>query len=275
MIRSALPLIATLVLLVGAMPLAANAQTGAQSDPVLTTEGISGDSDKKRRGPILSVGVHRNQVDGSATRGRTANTTLLVDAVVPNGEYAKYPIRFDFYVNRKLVSSQLRSTELPGPIGLEVTPDMGTIPFNYSVVATLLSPNREFTTILNGAVTSAAPSPIPETGKLSSCTLEIVPQADAELTVYIANTVTVTSAANGSFTVSFETSTLDDGSQGSPVTANATITVTDGAASGTLTTSVAGNNQTVNLSGSASVENNELASLEVTPDVGATALSCS
>ncbi len=243
------------------------------ADPVLTTEGISGDIDKKRRGPVLSVGVHHNQTDSSGARGGVESTTLLVDAFIPNKEYERYPIRFDFFVNRKLASSQLRSVELPGPIGLEVTSEMATIPFNYSVVATLLHPNREFTTILNGAVTSTGPTP-PATA-ISSCNLEIVPAPGAELTVYVADTVTVTPGADGNFSLSFETSKLDDGSQSDPVSANAEFTVVNGTVSGTLVTSVKGNEETVTISGSAVVENNSLQSLEVTPETGATALSCS
>ncbi len=272
MTRSAFPLVAVLLALTTVLGVpSSHAQVSA--DPVLTTEGISGDIDKKRRGPVLSVGVHRNQTDSSGARGGIGNTTLLVDAFVPNKEYERYPIRFDFFVNRKLVSSQLRSVELPGPIGVEVTPEMGSIPFNYSVVATLLHPNREFTTILNGAVTSATPTP-PATA-ISSCTLEIVPGEGEELTVYVADTVTVTPGEDGNFSVSFQTSKLDDGSQGDPVSATADFTVTNGEVTGTLTTSVNGNEETVDISGSAVVEGDSLQNIDVKPETGATALSCS
>jgi hypothetical protein len=272
MTRSALPLVAVFLALTTILA-TPNTHAQVSQDPVLTTEGISGDIDKKRRGPVLSVGVHHNATDSSGARGGAANTTLLVDAYIPNKEYERYPIRFDFFVNRKLVSSQLRSVELPGPIGLEVTSEMASIPFNYSVVATLLHPNREFTTILNGAVTSATPTP--PTTAISSCTLEIVPEEGAELTVYVADTVTVTPGANGAFSLSFETSKLDDGSQGDPVSATAEITVTDGDATGTLTTSVNGNEETVGISGSAVVEGDSLQSIDVKPETGATTLSCS
>jgi outer membrane scaffolding protein for murein synthesis (MipA/OmpV family) len=53
------------------------------------------------------------------------------------------------------------------------------------------------------------------------------------------------------------------------------ITVTDGAISGTMTTSVAGNEETVEVSGDATVESDALQNLDITPAVGATALSCS
>lgn len=272
MTRTALPLVTALLSLTIVIGLpSAHAQVSA--DPVLTTEGISGDVDKKRRGPVLSVGVHRNQTDSSSARGGLGNTTLLVDAFVPNKEYERYPIRFDFFVNRKLVSSQLRSVELPGPIGLLVTPEMGTIPFNYSVVATLLHPNREFTTILNGAVTSTGPTP--PASAIASCNLEIVPGEGEELTVYVADSITVTPEEGGNFSLSFRTSKLDDGSQGDPVSATADFTVTNGEVTGTLTTSVNGNEETVDISGSAVVENGSLRSIDIDPETGATALSCS
>jgi hypothetical protein len=270
---SAFPLVAILLALTTILG-APSTHAQVSTDPVLTIEGISGDMDKKRRGPVLSVGVNRNQADSSsAAGGGVGSTTLLVDAFVPNKEYERYPIRFDFFVNRKLVSSQLRSVELPGPIGLLVTPEMGTIPFNYSVVATLLHPNREFTTILHGAVTSAAPTP--PTTSLSSCNLEIVPAEGAELTVYVADTVTVTPGEDGNFSISFQTSKLDDGSQSDPVSATADFTVSNGEVTGTITTSVNGNEETVDISGSAVVENDSLQSIEVKPETGATALSCS
>jgi hypothetical protein len=272
MTPSALPFITALLFTIIALT-APNTYAQVSAEPALTTEGISGDSDKKRRGPVLTVGTHHNQTDSSGARGGKANTTLLADAYIPNEEYQKYPIRFDFFVNRKLVSSQLRSVELPGPIGLEVTSEMATIPFNYSVVATLLHPNREFTTILNGAVTSTKPTP--PSSALSKCTLEIVPKEGAELTVYVADTVTVTSPESGKFSITFQTSTLDDGSQGEPVSVSTDITVTDGAISGTMTTSVAGNEETVEVSGDATVESDALQNLDITPAVGATALSCS
>ena len=51
-------------------------------------EGISGDIDAKRRGPVVSVSVEQSA--GSKV------SKLLADAYMPNSEFAKYPIRFDF-----------------------------------------------------------------------------------------------------------------------------------------------------------------------------------
>ncbi len=108
----------------------------------LTTEGISGEADKGRRSPVLSA----------STSVGTGNVKILVDAYVPSPQYQKFPIKFEIFVNRKLIVTQIRSTELPGPIGIDVGSNIATPPFNYSIVATLLHPNRQYTTVLNAAV---------------------------------------------------------------------------------------------------------------------------
>jgi len=127
---------------------------------VLTTEGVSGDIDKHYREPVLSV---------RASAGATS-TTIYADAYVINDEFKKYPIQFDFYVNRSLFASQIRSTELPGPVGVTVPHTAAALPFNYSVIAKVLHPNRVFTTVLNGAVERMDPTPVPGTTFLN-CTL--------------------------------------------------------------------------------------------------------
>lgn len=105
-------------------------------------EGISGTVDAKRRSPVVSFGTVRGP-DG---------VKILIDAYLPNGDYEQYPIRFDLYVNRHLLVSQIRSRELPGPIGATVPPTVATPPFNFSIVATLLHPNRQFSSVAQGAI---------------------------------------------------------------------------------------------------------------------------
>lgn len=105
-------------------------------------EGISGTVDAKRRSPVISFSTVR------AAEG----VKILVDAYMPNGDYEQYPIRFDLYVNRHLLVSQIRSRELPGPIGATVPPSVATPPFNFSIVATLVHPNRQFSSVAQGAI---------------------------------------------------------------------------------------------------------------------------
>jgi len=132
----------------------------AQTDPaplVLRAEGIAGDIDKHHRAPILSVSTETT-ADGAR---------ILVDTSVPDPVYAKYPVRVDFFVNRKLFSSQIRSPELPGALGVDVPSALAALPFNYSVVATLVQPNRTFTTVINGAAFANT------LGKVYDCTLTL------------------------------------------------------------------------------------------------------
>jgi hypothetical protein len=91
----------------------------------------------------------------SGTETEPARVKLLVDAYTIDDTFSKYPLRFDFFVNRKLFSTQMRSPELPGAIGVDIGTDIAAPPFNYTVVATVLHPNRSFTTVLNGAVFSS------------------------------------------------------------------------------------------------------------------------
>lgn len=125
-----------------ALLLAALGATASSALAQQFQEGISGTVDAKRRSPVVSFSTVRAP-DG---------VKILVDAYMPNGDYEQYPIRFDLYVNRHLLVSQIRSNELPGPIGATVPPTVATPPFNFSIVATLLHPNRQFSSVAQGAI---------------------------------------------------------------------------------------------------------------------------
>jgi hypothetical protein len=105
-------------------------------------EGISGTVDKKRRAPVIVLNPQQTK----------DHVKILVDAYVPNTEYEQYPIKFDFYINRHFFVSQVRSKELPGAIGIDIGPDVATPPFNYSIIATLMHPNRQFVSMAQGAI---------------------------------------------------------------------------------------------------------------------------
>lgn len=108
----------------------------------LTAEGVQGEVDKERRGPVLSIEPIRE----------SGQVRILADAFTNFKDYSGYPLKFEFYINRELKATQIRSKELPGPVGITVPSSMATIPFNYSVVATLLTPNRNFTSYIAGAI---------------------------------------------------------------------------------------------------------------------------
>jgi hypothetical protein len=126
----------------------------------LTAEGISGDLDREGRGPRFSFSTELS--DENVAK-------ILVSGQVPNEEYQKYPIQYEFYINNRLFSSQIYSEELSGPIGIEVGPQEAQVPFNYSIVAHVLHPNRRFSSVAFGAITEATkltplPSETPEAG---------------------------------------------------------------------------------------------------------------
>jgi hypothetical protein len=109
---------------------------------VLSAEGIGIHVDRDRRAPVITL----------TTPKRDKGYSLLIDAYLPNKEYAKFPIQFQIFVNGQMVATQVRSPELPRAIGFDVTPDIAEAPFNYTIVATVLYPNRSFTSVAQGAV---------------------------------------------------------------------------------------------------------------------------
>jgi len=242
-------------------------ESGSSSDgTVLTTEGISNDVDKKRRSPVVSASTQYS--------AKTNTAKILVDAYIPNEDYQKYPIKFDFYVNRSLYASQIRSTELPGPIGIDVGASTATVPFNFAIVATLLHPNREFTTVLNGAVFATN-----LTSTLPSCSLTFTAQGTAGAsssgtTTYVAEEVPASQVANSGVTVSFTSSRLEDGSSADEVHADASLTFSGGNVSGTLTTTINGRGQSVTVSGEGTTEDAGVTALDVKSGDGLTTFKC-
>jgi hypothetical protein len=245
--------------------------TVVPASSVITSEGISGDVDKKRRGPLVSVGTQYSKGNGS--KGSEV-AKILVEAVTQNDDYKQYPIRVDFFINRNLFTSQMRSTELPGPLGVEITPDTARVPFSYSVVATLLHPNREFTTVIHGAVFAT------DLGStLSTCTLTVTSAQSGGTTAtqkvsYVAKDVQVAQSGNSAATVSFETSELEDGSSSDTVTTNALLSFAGTTVSGTLTTTISGRPQVVDVTGTGAIGGNGVSSFSVSSADKGTALAC-
>jgi hypothetical protein len=183
-----------------------------------STEGTAGSIDKKHRAPVLTV----NPVS-EATQVR-----LLADAYIPNEAYQKFPIQFDFYVNRKLISSQIRSVEQPGPVGLNIGRDIAVPPFNFSVVATLLHTNRQFVTIAQGEVFADS------IGGTFSCNLSETPaSADAKSKEFTNQAVSFTQSDTSSLTFDFKAASAD-ATEDRQVTGTFAISKTDQTVSGTL-----------------------------------------
>lgn len=159
----------------------------------LTNEGIAGHLDKQRRGPVLTVNATSS--DGAGK--------ILADAYIPYEELNKYPIRFEFYINGELKSSQLRSPELKRAVGLDVPTTMATLPFNYQVVATLLTPNRVYPTVIQGAVYENT------LGGVIPC--EVTATVNGSTKTFTNDSVTIAQTSANTFDLSFVAQSDTDG----------------------------------------------------------------
>jgi flagellin-like hook-associated protein FlgL len=219
----------------------------------LSNQGIAGYQDKYQRNPNLTVGT---KVNGGSTQ-------ILADTAILDPEYAQFPVRVDFFVNRKLFSSQYRSPGLPGNLGIEVPTSVAPLPFNYAVVATLMHPNRQFTTIIEGAVFANSIS-----GTLD-CTFSTDATSDTPID-YSASGVSLTQAGSDSVTIKF-TGDSGDG------TANLdfAVTVNGTKATATGTSEISGTNTSYSLSGTNTTTNGAIEALDLKSSDSKIELSCS
>ncbi len=132
----------------------------------VVTEGVSRDVDKHHRGPVVSYSLR--QVD------QTAKIFAHID--IPNPKYQKYPVKVEFYVNRKLFATQILSPEQPGDLGIDVGPDIAVPPFSFAILAKLVHPNRSFSTSTSGIFEQES---VQAEAKLS-CELIVVSQDQAQ-----------------------------------------------------------------------------------------------
>lgn len=236
-------------LLLAAVPV--NAQSGS----TITSEGVSGDIDKKRRNPSVSV---------TTVNGEEA-VKLLVDAYTPSRDFSKYPLQFDFYVNRALFSSQIRSTELPGPVGVDIGPDIAERPFNYSIVVTVLHPNRRFTSVVHGAVFAA------DLAGTLDCTVERGSLSDGESFTFLAEDVPFEQTGNNVLTTSFTGKTLDESDEAN---ISATITLSGSDANASLQIVQDGSTTTSTTTGSVTTGSDGLEAVVLSSGDGLTSLDC-
>ncbi len=226
------------------------------SSGTITGEGISGESDRDRRSPTVSVNASTSET----------GSKILVDAYIADPEFKNYPIQFDFYINRQFYTSQLRSSELPGPIGIDIPLTAATTPFNYSVVAKTMHPNRVFTTIINGAVFSS------NLNASFDCTLTTGINSDDSI-VYISNNTSIEQSGNSSVSLSFEAESTPDGHE---VSASSNISISGTEATGTIVIEEDGNEaRTVNVTGTVEQTDSKLTSLSLTSTEADVTLSCS
>lgn len=223
-----------------------------------SAEGIAGDIDKKRRSPVV----------GARNINESGGVKIVVDAYIPNEDYQKYPIQLDFYIDRRLFSSQIRSPEISGPLGIDVGPDIASLPFNYVIVARTLHPNREFTTVLS--------APTLEFGVTESFNCSLVQaKANANPTLEVtANSVTPEQSDAQHVSIILKT---NDASGKKNVSLVATLNVNNStsSASGTLSLNVDGESQVIQVSGDANIEGDVLKSFELESSDKSTIFNCS
>lgn len=224
---------------------------------VLTSMGVAGEMDSKGRNPQLSV---RPEVSAD-------NVKILVDAAISDRTLVKFPVRFDFFVNRGFFTSQIRSPELPGPIGIDVPSSIASVPFNYTVIASIVHPNRKFTTLINGAVFSGSLF-----GNLD-CSLTL--NSTSEDPIDLSNSsVDSGQSSNNNFTLNFTGTDSDDGSEAS-ISSSFNVN-SDDSISGNITVVRDGLTQSFQTSGTISRDSSEggLEEVDVSSSDGNTVLIC-
>jgi hypothetical protein len=218
----------------------------AFSQDKLVQEGILDHFDKERRGPVLTVSAKRVGDAGQ----------ILADAYIPYEDLNKFPIRFDFYVNGELFSSQLRTPELNRAVGITVPRERATLPFNYQVIATLLTPNRVYPTVIQGAIFETDLS-----AKLS-CSVRIEsPDLEEKNMEYEATRVELTQSSSSSVSFNF-TANSDKGS----VDLAGSLSVEGTSLSGNITTTQNGETLSRTVTGSLSRDRDRISSLNVTSE---------
>lgn len=220
--------------------------TPAFSQDKLVQEGILDHLDKERRGPVLTVSAKRIGDAGQ----------ILADAYIPYEDLNKFPIKFDFYVNGELFSSQLRTPELNRAIGVTVPRERAALPFNYQVIATLLTPNRVYPTVIQGAVFETD-----LTAKVScSITIES-PDLEEENMEYDATGVDLTQSSSSSVSLNF-TANSEEGS----VDLAGSLSIEGTSLSGNLTTTQNGETVSRTVTGSLSRDGDKISSLNVSSE---------
>lgn len=232
----------------------------ASPSNVLIMEGIGGDVDRGNRNPTLSVEVKRV---GQGVK-------ILADATVGNEGYAHYPVKFEFFVNRKLFATQIRTQALPGAVGVDIGPDIAVPPFNYTAIATLLHPNRQFTTVIEGSVYAL------DLVTTFDCSITRPADNEDSIKLFTEDGVSTAQTGNSSLTIAINNAKNTSGSLSATLNGAVIVKTSDNSASATLSY-VEGSQDPVSLelSGSATLQNGKLTALSLTSADGETALRCS
>lgn len=246
----------------GAVSSSSSAALSSAGGSILTAEGVLGDTDSKRRAPQL-------RVQPQVLEGRVR---LLADAYIPHPDLQDHPIEFEFFINRKLFTTQIRSKSLPGAVGVDIGPDVAVPPFNYSVVAKVVHPNRTFTTVLEGAVVSATPDVSAEQFESCTITLTTVEGDEEEIELFVGNNVGVGQSTPTSAAFTFSAQKSDSTETAS---FEVTLTIEEGEAEGSVEVTRNGAAETYSVSGTAEVNASRPVDLSVSSDDEEVDITCS
>ena len=221
----------------------------------IVAQGVAGDMDSHSRCPVLTVSTENNP----------DNVKILADAYMQTSAYKKYPIRFDFYINRKLFATQIRSPELPGAVGVDIGPDVAVPPFNYTVIAEIVHPNRNFTTVIQGAVFNS------ETVKTYDCESTYVTSEGFEY-VFTKDGVELTQTSDKTYSINMSaTSSATE----NKLTLTGSISISqEDTASANLVASFEDSSDSYDLTGKATFNKNTLDSFELADSGNVLKLSC-
>ncbi len=226
------------------------------ADGTLVNSGIAGDMDAKDRAPILTE-----------THSGRDPVKFIADVEVANKDYAKYPVEVKWFINRKLFATQLRSPELPGALGVDIGIDIAEPPFTYAVIATLIHPNRQFSSSIYGAV---YPEDLATT---LDCTFTLENFGTAEETLaFVANSVKLKQSGNTGFSVEFEAKDTDN--ENSLVLVANLSKDSEIAASGSANYKINDESLIAAISGDLVFTNSSLSSVDLSNSDGSVVLKC-
>ena len=229
----------------------AQAQT-KETIGIETTEGLHFDI----RHRYAKLSVTENITDG--------NVQLLANVFVESDSTKLYPVKLEFFVNGQLFATQITSASLPRPVGVDIGTDIATVPFNYTVVASVLHPNRTIHSILEGV---AFGSNLQST---LDCTLTL--DVDSETpSEFTADDINTTQTGSNTFDLVFDAINSD----AETLTVTTTVNVSEDNASALLDLNNGTTNSQVSVSGTAVTGEDGLNSFEMQSESGATTLSCS
>jgi len=225
----------------------------AFADPVVNqVSGISGYVDKGLRNPVLTVS-HEIKADG---------VQILADAKIDNKEFEEFPVQFSFFVNRQLYKTQIRSVAQGNEVGIFVPSTELPAPFNYSVLATVIHPNRQYASYFEGITFD------------SQLTTKLNCTAGTTINSYLAEDISASQSSNSKTELSFLAESESDNTQTSQVAAS--LSIIDGSkASGTLTiTPSSGGAVTSEVTGTVTFSGGKLSNISVSSADGKASLTC-